>query len=267
MSGDIEYEYLKILFKDDSEIIETTTRNKYSTYKLNSGEILRLEIVHSHPLWGHYIWNASMAISKYIEMNPAIVMNKNILELGSGAGLPSIVSSLCHSNLVVATEYPEDALLSTLEKNLSNNCDNSTFKIVSFKWGDANGINKLISITPDNKGYDVIIMSDLLFNHSQHIALLKSCSQLLANNIDSSIYCIFSHHIPAKANKDLKFFSLARHDSLDTSDHVIGYEEYDQFKVEFLHKEIHKPMFENDPGDDVVRSTVFFYKLTRANNQ
>lgn len=265
MSNNIEHEYLEILFKNDSEIIETTTENKYSTYKLDSGQILTLEIVGSHPLWGHYIWNASMAISKYIEMNPEIVMNKNILELGSGAGLPSIISSLCHSNLTVATEYPEDALLSTLEKNLSNNCNNSMFKIVPFKWGDADGINKLMSITPDNKGYDVIIMSDLLFNHSQHIALLKSCSQLLANNRDSSIYCVFSHHIPAKANKDLNFFSLARHDPSDTNDHVIGYGEYDIFNVEFLHKEIHKPMFENDPGDDIVRSTVFFYKLSRTN--
>ena len=63
----------------------------------------------------------------------------------------------------------------------------------------------------------------------------------------------------------MNFFSLARHDPLeDESEDVFGYGEYDKFDVSLIKEETHRPMFDQDPGDPILRSTVYFYKLTRS---
>jgi len=42
----------------------------------------------------HYIWNSSLVMAKQIENNIINVKGKRILELGAGAGLPSLISCL-----------------------------------------------------------------------------------------------------------------------------------------------------------------------------
>jgi len=46
----------------------------------------------------------------------------------------------------------------------------------------------------------MIILSDLIFNHSQHTAMLRSCQEALAPG--GSVYVIFSSHRPWLAEKD-----------------------------------------------------------------
>jgi nicotinamide N-methyltransferase len=93
---------------------------------------------------------------------------------------------------------------------------------------------------------DVIILSDLVFNHSQHRYLLKTCKDVLAD--DGVAYCVFTHHRPWMAHKDLDIFRLAT-------------EEFG-FNVEKVDSILYGPMFEEDPGDVKVRSTIHFYKIT-----
>jgi len=42
----------------------------------------------------NYIWNSSLLLAKQIENNIIDVKGKRVLELGAGAGLPSIISCL-----------------------------------------------------------------------------------------------------------------------------------------------------------------------------
>lgn len=60
------------------------------------------------------------------------------------------------------------------------------------------------------KGFDVVIMADLLFNRSQHAQLLESCDRCLGKSEAATVWVSFSHHDPQKAELDMKFFSLAR---------------------------------------------------------
>jgi predicted nicotinamide N-methyase len=55
---------------------------------------LTLRLVGSHPLWGHYLWNAAKCLSWYLDEHKEIVKGKNVLELGAGAALPSFVAML-----------------------------------------------------------------------------------------------------------------------------------------------------------------------------
>ncbi|CAG8772571.1 375_t:CDS:1, partial [Dentiscutata heterogama] len=94
--------------------------------------------------------------------------------------------------------------------------------------------------------YDLIILSDLIFNHSQHSALLKTCEECLIEN--GQVLVFFTHHRPWLAYKDMEFFEKAEADGL--------------FKVEKILETLMKPMFEKDRGSDIVRATVHGYRMT-----
>ncbi len=42
---------------------------------------------------GRTVWDASIVMSKYLEIHPDIVQKKLVVEVGAGTGLPGIVSS------------------------------------------------------------------------------------------------------------------------------------------------------------------------------
>lgn len=59
-------------------------------------------------------------MAEYLESNRhELVGGKNILELGAGAGLPSLVCALKGASTVVVTDYPDPDLVENLEYNIS----------------------------------------------------------------------------------------------------------------------------------------------------
>jgi nicotinamide N-methyltransferase len=40
----------------------------------------------------HYRWNAALAIASFLDSNRHLYFDRNVLELGAGGGLPSIVT-------------------------------------------------------------------------------------------------------------------------------------------------------------------------------
>jgi len=39
-------------------------------------------------------WNAAKSIAAYLDVNPELYRDKNVLELGAGGGLPGIVTAI-----------------------------------------------------------------------------------------------------------------------------------------------------------------------------
>lgn len=70
---------------------------------------------------GHLLWNAGRTVSEYLEENrKTLVEGKTILELGAGAGLPSLVCALNGGSMVVSTDYPDPDLVDNLKHNIQN---------------------------------------------------------------------------------------------------------------------------------------------------
>jgi nicotinamide N-methyltransferase len=55
--------------------------------------VIDLRFVGKHSLWGHRLSNAGKVMAEYVD-NQAIVGGKKILEVGCGAGLPSLIATL-----------------------------------------------------------------------------------------------------------------------------------------------------------------------------
>eukprot|EP00796_Vickermania_ingenoplastis_P001348 gene1348-785_t len=236
-----------------------------------------------HSLWGHKLWNAAKYLVKRMEQGCIQVQNKAVLELGAGLGVPSLSAYLNGARLVVCTDYPDADLLDIIQLNVDNNCkpfptdaplsyaaaaaeaqqevvQPSTARVAKVEpllWGKAEHIEKVLSYT-NGKGYDVVILSDILFNHVCNDDLAATVAATLswrapspAAPRDSGVpvaYCVFSHHRAHKQLEDFEFFDKCIAKGL-------FWEQIDQ--------EDYPMMFPEDRGPECVRQPVKVFRITR----
>ncbi|KAK1071765.1 Protein N-terminal and lysine N-methyltransferase efm7 [Friedmanniomyces endolithicus] len=236
------------LFKEPDDYYPPEKEPTIVEHRMLSGQSLKLRLVGHSPLWGHLLWNAGRTVSDYLETNSAtFIKHKSVLELGAGAGLPSLVSVLKEASCVVVTDYPERALIENLRVNIEQNCQgHHNIHAEGSLWGaDITPLTRYLLDTKSSAGFDVLILADLLFNHSEHAKLLSTVQQTLKKSPDARALVFFTPYRPWLLDKDLAFFDLAREGG---------------FEVEkILEKVMENVMFEEDPGVSVtVRSDVSF---------
>ncbi|GAM28847.1 hypothetical protein SAMD00019534_120230 [Acytostelium subglobosum LB1] len=240
---------------DEEVVYSYTTYNRVEPIK-NHNDIksIQVRLPQKHSLWAHLSWNAGVALSDYLEATVDFT-NKTVLELGSGAGLPCYMATLNGGSRVVMTDYPDKTLIDNLQYNRDNTLPSSItdnkLLAVPHLWGnEPETLNQLLD-NPANK-YDIIILSDLIFNHQAHFNMLKTCAACLSDN--GIIYVSFTHHRPHRREKDLNFFTVAAEAPFN-------------FIVEKFMERLMKPMFEVDLGCEVTRSTVNFYTMRKQPQQ
>jgi EEF1A N-terminal glycine/lysine methyltransferase len=184
-----------------------------------------------------------------------------VLEFGAGAGLPSLVCAINSARQVVVTDYPDQDLIENLRYNIRH-CAASLDNIVAegYLWGNPpSTLTDHLASSTAEPGFDLLILADLLFNHSEHTRLVVSIQKTLKRTPDSKALVFFTPHRPWLFDKDIAFFDVAR---------KMG------FVVEpVLEKTMEEAMVGNGPlrrsihdsGDEPVRKVVFGYQLRWAN--
>jgi EEF1A N-terminal glycine/lysine methyltransferase len=260
-------EELSDLFNEPQDFYPPSPKPTTEKHTLLSGRELSLRLVGHNPLWGHHIWNAGRVISTYLESQASLIKAKTVLELGAGAGLPSLVCAILDAKTVVVTDFPGPDLIENIWYNIEH-CQAPTIvgdpidikKVVTaegYLWG-ADPAPLLTHITPTSNahpvtgetssGFDILILADLLFNHSEHAKLIATIQQTLSHSASSKAFVFFTPYRPWLLGKDLAFFDLAR----EAGFHV----------EKVLEEMVEKVMFEEDRGDEKIRRTVFGYVLT-----
>lgn len=251
-----------------------------------------------HSLWGHKLWNAAKYLVKRIDQQRIQVRGKTVLELGAGLGVPSLAAYHNGAALVVVTDYPDTDLLDIIQLNVDKNCfqsesdasalphgstsicstssgtittatrtnnsrnnnNNGRIIVEPLLWGNSQHIEKVLSYT-NGKGFDIIILSDILFNHVCNDDLASTVAIMLGRRsartgTDSPssplgppvAYCVFSHHRAHKQVDDLEFF-----------DKIISKGLF----YEMIDQEDYPMMFPEDRGPIEVRQPVKVYRITR----
>ncbi|KAF3055011.1 Protein N-methyltransferase nnt1 [Daldinia childiae] len=243
-------------FEEPDDYYPPSPPPTFQVYTLQSGETITLHLVGHSPLEAHHLWNGSRIISKYFESHVSEVRGQTVLELGAGAGLPSIVSAILGAEKVVVTDYADPDLVVNMKKNIlgceliptvNGDVDNSPIVADGYIWGaDATHLlSHLESVKRDK--FDILILADLLFRHSEHGNMISSIEATMSRKKTSTAFVCFTSYRPWLQHKDLAFFDLARERG---------------FIVEkFLEEKMDKAMFENDPGDEDVRKTVTGFTL------
>lgn len=239
------------MFKEPSGYFAEEKPFTFEEYVLQSGLRLRLRLVGHSTLWGHHLWNGARILAEYVQTHRDDLVNSStILELGAGAGLPSLICALEGADIVVVTDYAGDH---DLIENLSYNVGILPARLRSkvftegYSWGD--DIEPLIRHLPSPaRTFRLLILADLLFNHSCHSSLLKTILLTLERSTSACALVFFTPYRPWLLERDMAFFDIIRADG--------------QLEVEEIGKwEMDNVMFEEDRGDEVLRRTVFGYKL------
>ncbi|KAI1631444.1 hypothetical protein F4809DRAFT_166170 [Biscogniauxia mediterranea] len=243
-------------FNEPKDFYPPTPPPTSQTYTLQSGETITLHLVGHSPLEAHHLWNGSRIISKYFETHVSEVRDRTVLELGAGAGLPSIVCSILGARRTVVTDFPDPDLVINMKKNIlgchlipASDADLKDSPIVAdgYVWG-ADPAHLIAHLEPvGTNSFDVLILADLLFRHSEHGHILDSVETTMSRQKDSKAFVFFTSYRPWLQHKDLAFFDLARERG---------------FVVDkILEEKMEKALFENDPGDEDVRKTVTGFTL------
>ncbi|KAI5840494.1 S-adenosyl-L-methionine-dependent methyltransferase [Morchella snyderi] len=238
------------LFTEPADFRPPDKPATFAHHTLTTGarETLTVRLVGHNPLWGHMLWHAGRITSEYLEAHAAaLIAGKRILELGAGAGLPSLVCALRGAARVVVTDYPDPDLVANLRENIAAAGAPGNVFAEGYIWG-----RDVAGLMGEGEGeggkFDVLVLSDLLFNHSQHGALAATVKA--AMKADGVALVFFTPHRPWLLSEDLAFFQVAEEAGFEVR------------KV--LERKLEAPMFEEDPGDRELRRTVFGYELRWA---
>lgn len=267
--SDSEPESHMNMFVEPENYYPPTPPPTTQVYTLTSGETITLHLVGYSPTEAHHLWNGSRVISEWFEANPDVVRSQTILELGAGAGLPSIVAGILGARRAVVTDYPDVDIISTLQRNVDechllipatatatgasptaaasvavNGAGGEWAQDIvvpkGFIWG-ADPRPLLAELPPGETKFDILILADLLFRHSEHGKMLDTIRDTLKRTKASRAFVFFTSYRPWLQHKDLAFFDLARERGFTVD--------------KLLEKKMDRPMFENDPGDEEVRKT------------
>ncbi|KAI0264855.1 hypothetical protein BC834DRAFT_970424 [Gloeopeniophorella convolvens] len=214
-------------------------------------ETITVRLVGSHSLWGHHLWNAARSLAAYLEHHPALLAHARVLELGAGGALPALLAAKAGAARVVATDYPDAALLANIAHNAAaNGVRAGVLSVVGYVWGA--DVAPLLEAAGGER-FALVLLSDLVFNHSQHGALLRTTRAALAPGGCALVF--YTHHRPHLAARDMAFFERAREEGWACEEVVT-----ERFPVRLVARRSDVP---GDPGAEEVRATVHGWKLTR----
>ncbi|TDL26599.1 hypothetical protein BD410DRAFT_836464 [Rickenella mellea] len=173
------------------------------------------------------IWNASVFLADRVEGIgvPSLIAQGmssaenvygkdrfDILELGAGAGLPSILLAKYLSQFgkstrgmdisgkwsVVVSDYHDERLISTLRDNVKRNDLEAFCAVIPYDWGsDPSALPSHTSSArgPNMaRGFDLIIAADTLWNVTFHAPFVRSLALLLRKSPSARVHLIAGLH-------------------------------------------------------------------------
>lgn len=136
------------LYIPDPLLIKTT----YEALYLNNAATL-------FPFWAK-VWPSAMALSLFLQQNGDLIINKRVLEIGAGIGLPSFSIANQVADLTI-TDYADDAVV-LMQKNIEFvGCKN--IKALIADWNSF----------PSSIDAEVVLLSDTNYAPSDFESLIK----------------------------------------------------------------------------------------------
>lgn len=140
----------------------------------------------NHRLHASDIWVSSVFLADHIDELGLDKFGRSaheplrILELGAGAGLPSIVLAKTREDVrVVVSDYPDPRLIHALEHNVARNELQGRCTAVPHAWGSPPAPLFTAANDAVQHGFDAVLAADTLWNSDTHEALLQTlCATL-----------------------------------------------------------------------------------------
>jgi nicotinamide N-methyltransferase len=214
--SDSDSEPIPLLPEEPADFRPAPAAATTATHRLTTSphETLTVHLVGHNSLWGHKLWHAARVMSGYLETHATrLVESRTVLELGAAGALPSLVCALRGAKKVVATDYPDAPLLDTIRQNITDAKVSHVVTAEPYLWG--NPLFSVFSHLPSisisgedsSSAFDTVLLSDLVFNHSEHAKLAWTVAETLKRCKNSRALVFFTPHRPWLLDRDLEFFA------------------------------------------------------------
>lgn len=164
-----------------------SSRDEIMEFKLQDWnfriKLLSKEFQHTCKSTGLMLWESALLMASVLASNQTIVSGKNVLELGSGSGGICSMIATKTARLVVPTDGDQKAL-ELLKENITSNLDQSLLSKLQIKklnWGDKEHIKSVKKLS-DNKGFDVIIGTDVTYVAEAIMPLFQTAKELISKD-------------------------------------------------------------------------------------
>jgi EEF1A N-terminal glycine/lysine methyltransferase len=177
------------------------------TYRMGQDHpiIVRTPEVHASnwSLHASSIWVAAVFLADHIdEINVPPNFPCNVLELGAGAGLPSLVLARRYCDLspglkITLSDYPDEGIVDALKQNVTENKLEDICRVVPYAWGS--DCSELLSLPSsgsksDPVEFDLVIAADTLWSPTTHPLLLYTLKFTLRRSSWSRVYLVAGLH-------------------------------------------------------------------------
>ena len=148
------------------------------------------------------IWPGSFVLADYLQLHADLCYNKNVIELGAGTALPSLVASYLGATLVLVTDYPDKSVIENLQEVIEANKTTHNTAVNSHEWGSSTS-NLFTRV------FDLILVAEPLWKDTYPLQrkLLISINSLLALNGKALISFAHRPTTGHTAANDLEFFA------------------------------------------------------------
>jgi predicted nicotinamide N-methyase len=120
------------------------------------------------PFWSQ-VWPAAKALTQFILQNLDYVLQKKIVELGAGLGLPSMAAARFAAS-VLCSDISEEAIEAATKSAAHNHLNNLTVSLLDWNY------------LPANLEADVLLLSDVNYEPQIFLLLQKLIKDFLQKN-------------------------------------------------------------------------------------
>ncbi|THH14992.1 hypothetical protein EW146_g5421 [Bondarzewia mesenterica] len=159
--------------------------------------------LHASSIWVSSLFLADHLEDLHLDRRSSSACPLQVLELGAGAGLPSILISRLNSHVfVTASDYPDADLIRALEDNVKRNNAADRCRVVPFAWG-----SDIIKLIPEPQaqfcigdefvhlpGFDAIVAADTLWNPELHQLFIDTLCRAMTKTADARAYLVAGLH-------------------------------------------------------------------------
>mmetsp|Transcript_14892 Transcript_14892/g.22908 ORF Transcript_14892/g.22908 Transcript_14892/m.22908 type:complete len:285 (-) Transcript_14892:403-1257(-) len=126
---------------------------------------------------GSVVWGASLCLAKYLRKD--MVKDKKVIELGCGAGVPSMVAHKYQAQHVLATDF-ELPTLERMDRHAKiNHCSRDSFEIRFIDWERHDPHDDFVA--------DMVISSDIIYGLSKVPSIVKTIGRYLTTSSDGRV--------------------------------------------------------------------------------
>ncbi|KAM5536628.1 hypothetical protein V8D89_009723 [Ganoderma adspersum] len=196
------YDHVPVAHSSAGSVYTYQPRNKGPSIALMTPDTQAANwALHATSIWSSALYVVDHATDLRLDLFHDLVQQERrplrLLELGAGAGLPSIFIAKAYPNVMVTcSDYPDESLVRTLRENVKRNDVEDRCRVIPYGWGsDPSPLFQSQHADSDSvPGFDVVLAADTLWNSDTHGIFIQTLQLTLKRSPRARVQLVAGLH-------------------------------------------------------------------------